>query len=145
MAALDRRRDHLDLLAAEDAAVAGVRIEPRDPDPRARLAGGAQRALGEADRLQHAVPGDQLGHGAQRHMRGHARGRELIGRIHFTDMTLKIKHLDEKSELVLELQPALVHGLLVAGREADAIELAGLREAERQAEGVEHRLAGDAG
>ena len=118
-------------------------LSPATPIRGCGCAGGLERVAGEPDRLQHAVLGDQIGHGAQRHVRGDARRGELVRRVDLADIAFEIKHLDEEPELVLELEAALMHGLLVAGREADRVELAGLREAERHAEGIEHRPAGD--
>ena len=55
----DRRRDHVDLLAPEQAAFAGMRIEPADADARLRDADAPQRRVGGADRAADPLAGDQ--------------------------------------------------------------------------------------
>ena len=48
----DRRRDDLDLLAAEQAVLAGMRVEPADADARRRDPHAPQRAGGGADHVR---------------------------------------------------------------------------------------------
>ena len=76
---LHRRGDDAQLLVAEQAALAGVRIEPGDGD--ARLAPprtGALRRAAIADRLEDRVEGDRLDRLAQRHVDRHQHGAQLV-------------------------------------------------------------------
>jgi hypothetical protein len=64
------RLDLLDLLAAEETALAGVRIERRDRDPWRRNALRYQRLVAEHDLLVDARFGDLVARLAQRHVVG---------------------------------------------------------------------------
>ena len=67
-------------------------------------------------------------HGAQRHMRGDARRRELVGRVDLADIAFVSKHIDEEPELVLEHEA----GHPPAGQDRAAVILDQARERERQ-------------
>ena len=67
-APLDRRRDLLDVLAAEQAVLAGVRVEPADGDPR-RVEEPAQRRVGQLDHVEHPAGLHPLDRLAQRAVR----------------------------------------------------------------------------
>ena len=56
----DRRRDDAQLLVAEEAALAGMRIEAGDGDPRRGLTRARRRCGGDADRLEHGVEGHRV-------------------------------------------------------------------------------------
>ena len=66
----DRRRDEAKLLVAEQAALAGMRIEPSHCNARRGLAPGCGTAVGNAQRLQHGVEIEHLDGPPQRHMDG---------------------------------------------------------------------------
>ena len=74
----DRRRDVLDLLGAEQAALAGVRIQARHGDARRVQAGAAQRGVGDAQGLQHPPRRDLVDRLAQGHMDGHQHHPQLV-------------------------------------------------------------------
>ena len=67
----DRRNDLVRLLAAEQTAVAGVRVESRHPDARPREAEHLAGAVGQADHGLHPLAGDARARLAQRHVGGH--------------------------------------------------------------------------
>jgi hypothetical protein len=54
------RADDAQLLVPEQAALAGVRVQPGHADARPRLAPQCRRAMRDAQRLQHGVEVDRL-------------------------------------------------------------------------------------
>ena len=74
----DRRRDEALLLVAEQPALAGMRVQPGHGDARPRLAPGAQRLVGDADRLQHRIEAHQLDRAAQRHVDAHQHHAQFV-------------------------------------------------------------------
>ena len=73
------RRDDRDLLVAEQAALAGVRIEPGDRDARRGLAPGRSSTLHDAQRFEHRIEGDEIDRAAQRDVDRHAHRLQLVG------------------------------------------------------------------
>jgi hypothetical protein len=75
---LHRRRDDEQLLVAEQAALAGVRIEPGDGDARLARREPARCGGGDPDRLEDRVEGDRLDRLAQRGVDRDQHGAQLV-------------------------------------------------------------------
>ena len=65
-------------LVAEQAALAGVRVEAGDGDARPRQAQAQRRRVGDADRLEHRVEGDRVDRLAQRQVDRHQHRAQLV-------------------------------------------------------------------
>ena len=63
-APLDRRRDVLGVLVAEQPVLAGVRVEPADRDPR-DVEEPSQRRVGQLDHVEHTIVADPVDRLAQ--------------------------------------------------------------------------------
>ncbi len=118
----DGRRDHVDLLAAERAAVAGVRIQRRDGDARRRGAGRDQVAVQDAHRLDDAVRGDRVGDLAQRDVRRHPRRPQRAGDVELGDEAVDAEEVLHVAQLVLLGEAGEMHRVLVERREHDRVD-----------------------
>ena len=65
--------DHIDLLAAEIATVAGMRVEPGHRDPGRGKAGPPHAGIGQFQRAMDTFDGEKRGHVLERDVRGDAR------------------------------------------------------------------------
>ena len=100
-ATFDRRRDDVDLLAAEVAAVARVRIERGDRDARRVEPGGAQRGRGELQRVDDRIDGQELRHLDHRHVRGDARVPQAFEDVELGRRPVDAEHAGGVADLVL--------------------------------------------
>ena len=101
LACLHRRRNHVDLLAAEIAAVAGVRIEPGNRDPRTREAGAAHAGIRQSQRAGDTLfrqPGRDL---RERNVRGHPRIPQSVEDVELAGRAFQSDHFCRKGDLVV--------------------------------------------
>ena len=146
----DRRRDDVDLLAPDRAAVAGVRIEAGDGDARLRATGGDEVAVHDLDRLDHAVGRDRVGDLAQRHVRRHPRRPQLAGDVELGDESLARRSAPAAcAARPRACMPGQPQRVLVERREHDAVDFAGGgrlgRGLQRRQRGAPSRLRRHAG
>ena len=120
----DRRRDHVDLLAAEQPAFAAMRIEGGDGDARSGDAGPPHHAVGQDDRILDALRRDLVERLAQRDMRGDARHPLVVEHVHLGEVALVVEEMGEHLVLVRVVPAAGMQGRLVEGREGDGVHLA---------------------
>jgi hypothetical protein len=129
--ALDGRRDLLDLLATEQAPLAGVRVQAGHRDARRRHAHAAQRAIADLQGLQHVGAVDAFDGVAQRHVHGDQHHAQLgVGQHH--------AHRHTAGQLLQHLGVARigaacgVQGFLVDRRGDQRPALSGLQGAHRR-------------
>ncbi|MGZ2443075.1 hypothetical protein ACVI55_005575 [Sinorhizobium medicae] len=131
---LDRRLDDVDLFHAEAAAVAGMRIEPRNRNSRFLVAGILEAGLRQIDFGEDRIHRQVGCHILERDMRGHPRVPNLLENVEFTNFSGEGKHVGDEADLVVIAWIGKAHRLLVEGCEADGFGLAGMGEFERRAE-----------
>ena len=124
-AAPDRRRNHVDLVAAEEAVLAAMRIERRNGDPRRGNAGAAHRRIGEADHILDPLPADLLERAPQRDVRRDARHPQAVEHVHLAVESVVPRHLREHLVLVAEAEAARVQRGLVQRCERDRVDPSG--------------------
>ena len=118
-AALHRRLDDVDLLAAEVAAVARMRVERGHRDARRIEARRLQRGVGEPQRGDDAVDGQELRHLGHRHVRRHARVPQAFEDVELGRRPGHAEHARREADLVVVAVVGHPHRLLVERREAD--------------------------
>ena len=133
------RRDDVDLLAPAGAAIAVVRVEARNRHLGLGHAAGAQRVVEQLRGLGNALLAQIAGHILERHMRGDARSPEIAQRVEFAEVALHAQILGEVVQFVLMAQSAQLHRLLVQGRKADRVDIAGLRRIHALVQHLQHR------
>src|SRR6185503_20109605 len=135
---LDRRRDHIDLLASEIAAVAVVRIQAAYREARRRLPRALQCAIEEPDALRDAFDRQQRRDIFQRDVRGDARGPEVLEHVELDAGAGPGEHLGEPMHLIGMSHPACAKGTLVERRKAERVGLAGAHEINPRAQSLQH-------
>jgi hypothetical protein len=85
-AALDHRREHFLLLVAQQAALAGVRIQAGQRQPRPRHPEAGQLGVREGDGRLQPLAGQQRGHVGQRHVHGGEHHRQAPRVEHHPDL-----------------------------------------------------------
>ncbi len=123
---LDGRSDHLELLAADQAAVPRVGVQSGDGDPGFRPGSGERRGE-RADRVPHALAGDEGGHLPERDVKGRAGRPECAHDAHQHRLGAA-GEVTEEGELVGLLDPAEPERLLLERRRDDRLHVAGERE-----------------
>src|SRR5690606_28758072 len=122
---LDGRGDDVDLLAAEVAAIAGVRVEAGDGDARPGEAGLAHGAVGEDEAVDDGLAGDEAGDVPEWHVRGDAGVPEALEDVELAGRAVGAELLSEEGDLVLIGGVGQAHGGLVEGSEGDGLGMAG--------------------
>jgi hypothetical protein len=117
---LERRRDDLDLVAAEQTVLARVWIEGGHAQARPAAEHARQGRVGELDCRGDARGRDHLQGLAQRHVRGDAEGQERGDHVHLAEEALMPRQRGEHPVPVVVAEPAVVRSLLVQ-REPDPV------------------------
>ncbi len=137
----DARRDDVDFLAAVAAVVAVVRIEPANADPWCRIAGARKRTVQHADGVGHTFGAEQSGNVLQRNVRRDTRSPKSFEHVEFAARAAMLQHFGEPAQLVLLRHSAGAQCRLVERREAYGVDLAALREFQREPQRIEHERA----
>ena len=136
----DGRRDDLDLLPSEQAALACVRIQRRHGNARRSEPRSAHGCIGERKGRVDARGGDLLERHTKRHVRSHARHPQVVEDVHLAEKSLMAREMREQLMLVVEAPTAGVQRGLVQRRKYDAVEPA----LQRQLDHVRKRFAAHA-
>ncbi|MGY4409415.1 hypothetical protein ACVWW4_001151 [Bradyrhizobium sp. LB7.1] len=131
LAGCDDRRNNIDLLTAEIASVAGMRIEPGDRDARPREACIAHAGIGQLERAMDAFAGQSRGNVLERDVGRHACVPESVQHIEFACGGLESDHFRRERDLVVILGAGEPHRLLVERGEANGIDAVVAAEFER--------------
>ena len=118
----DGRGDDLDLLAAEQAALACMRIQRRHGNARHSEARAAHGCIGERKRRIDALGRDLLERCTQGYVRSHARHPQVVKHVHLAEKALVAGKVREHLMLVVEMPASGVQRALVERREYDAVE-----------------------
>ena len=138
----DAGADLVDLLAAEVAVLAAVRVERGHADARSSVPGALERLVEQLDRRGHARSRDVGGHLRQRDVRGHTRRRELLEHVELARHTRVAEFVCEPAQLVLVIHAGQLQAGLVERREDDRVDPAGVGHAERAGELVDGACTG---
>ncbi|MNR32390.1 hypothetical protein D3C85_1499730 [compost metagenome] len=95
-----RRADDIQLLAAEAAVVAVVRVEAADADARFLQPAALECGIDQADRLHYPLLAEQARHIGQGHVGGHPRSPEIVEHVEFAERSMEIQQLGEPVQLV---------------------------------------------